>query len=99
MTRIIFTLFLLLPLIGCDNKHTPEIEEEAKNTIYRYLAKNQLPQAELLPLPVSHKPNSDFSYLYKSGRHCIAFAVNCYGKNCNDINWYPYNKHHEECPQ
>ena len=101
MNKIIYIIVFLALLSGCEKQEiekTPEMEQEAKNTVLAYLAKNQLPLEGLKPFNSSVQPSPDFSYLYTGGGRCIEFIINCHGQSCTELRKYPYDEHGEQCP-
>ncbi len=101
MNRQILAITFLAQLAACEmssSSKTPEMKEDARNTVLKYLAKNQLPAEVLAPFNSLVTPTPDFSYLYAGGGRCIEFIVYCHGKTCNDWSKYPYDEHGDECP-
>ena len=101
----IYSLFhFLYFLVGCDGGYetpkvrTPEMESQAKSNVINYLAKKNLSHEGLVPFKSSVKPEPGFSYLYTGDGRCIEIIVLCYGKDCNEVRSYPYDRHGEKCP-
>jgi hypothetical protein len=101
MFRIILVFLFPVLLSGCEESHflkTPEMEAEARNTVLKYLANNQMPSEGLSPNILEVKPSSEFDYLYTGGGRCIGFKIICYGQSCKELLKYPYDIHGEKCP-
>ncbi len=98
----IFVLYLcFFILVSCKEKpknFTSEMEQEAKNTILKYLKEHKLPEQTLQTFRSTAQPKPDFSYLYTGGGRCIEFIVNCTNQKCTQLEKYPYDKHGEKCP-
>lgn len=101
MNRLILIVSFLVLLAGCEESSqpkTPEMEIEARNTVLDYLAKNDLPNENLVSFKSAVKTSPDFSYLYTGGGRCIEFIVLCHGQSCKELRKYPYDEHGEQCP-
>ena len=98
-TLLIFLSFVFL--VACQDKPkviSEEMNASALGELHTYLITHGLEKEGITAFNSKGSSRPDIAFLYTGSNRCIEFVFECYGQDCTEMRWYPYDEHGDECP-